>query len=52
VKNSLNGYAVDEGVSLMDNLIASLTDVPAPAVATPREIGAKVWRERKTKPEP
>jgi len=52
VKNSLNGYAVDERVSLMDNLIASLTDVTTPAGATPREISAKVWRERKTEPEP
>jgi hypothetical protein len=37
--------AVDEGVSLMDKLIASLTDVPTPAGATPREIRAKVGRE-------
>ena len=37
--------AVDEGVSLMDKLIASLADVPAPAGATPCEIGAKVGRE-------
>jgi hypothetical protein len=37
--------AVGEGVSLMDKLIASLTDVPTPAGATPREIRANVGRE-------
>jgi len=37
--------AVDEGMSLMDKLIASLRDVPTPSGATPREIGAKDGRE-------
>jgi hypothetical protein len=37
--------AVDEGMSLMNKLIASLRDVPTPSGATPREIGAKDGRK-------
>jgi hypothetical protein len=43
--DSAERAAVNEGVSLMDKLIASLTDVPTPAGATTRETRAKVGRE-------